>query len=1545
MKHTTRRMLLACIMLFGAIVSTRSQEPTWQNAQRYGGIGTEFGAAIEVNGASVFSCGSFSATTIMGAALLTSSGGSDMYVGRFTQQGQAVWAQKAGGSGDDRATALAVSADGDVYVTGWFSGTATFGLQQLVSAGGRDIFVAKYNTNGVLQWVKRAGSAQDDTAEGITVAGNSLYISGSFKDSTRFGNLAMMRAVGKTDFFVASYNLNGTEQWSKQGGSTSMASALDIVATASAVYIGGSFTDSLKQVGTIVSAGGHDAFVAKYSSTGAFQWVRHWGRAQDDMINDMALTPNRRLVLGGSFKSDTINFASTALARPGTSGGFMVRIDTLSGVPDWAVRIGGAGANAVMGVGTDAVNAMYATGIFSAPYSQGAIALTHAGGTDVFAMKYTSAGVLEFARSAGGESDDAGNGVAAGDGGESYYTGTTFFRSTFDQIILGGNGADDAFVARLSAISGIDAGVTSILTPTIPFAQGGQQVSVMVKNYGTQRLDSVRISWTFNGTPQTTVRHTTAIEPGQTATVILGTPSFPAKTLSSITATTLFPNGLTDNNDINDARTVQRGPGLSTGEYTVGGSAPDFGSVQLANEYLHIAGVLGRVTMNIRSGNYEGPWEITTIPGLTGERRRIEFRRDDNQTTNPVISYNAIYPNNNYALMISGADWLTFTNINFTSTGTSAFSRVALLNNNTRAIRLEGCQFTVAANTLSADNNFVVADNNICDSLIVRNCTFTRGAIGFDLAESAVDRSNIIIESNTVQNFTTHGLSLSDIISPIITKNTVKTNSNSVIGLSVSNSSGSATVTQNNISNIPSGAGIVASSLESLVSSPSLFANNMVKIGNATTQESYGIIVFNSHNCSLYHNTVNNASTDRSQASLLIENGSGVQLLNNIFYNSGGGRVLDIEYAMTNPLIASDFNNLYTNGPILSRWNNGMTVDTIYSLQELRNDKSIDINSVARNTTFAADGVHLTFVDETLYGTPTIAAIVPQDIDNQMRRNYYRGADEIIPMITLTKQPQRTVACAGDNVVFEIEGTITNAGVLNYQWQKNGVNIMDSTRSRLVLRNVTYDNDGFYRCIVSGNSGADTIYSSIGQLSVTTKTEILRDPLPSYLLTGDNARFEVLAEAAPIISLGKVRYTWLRGTTVLQNSQRISGQGTPVLQILSVQPSDTGRTYRVIVDGACGSDTSAYFSLLLPGGTFSIQPQDAEVCANERVQLTTEVKTNVTNPTIIYQWRRNGTPITDDGRVTGTASPVLTINAVSSADTLGAYTLYVRIQELNSEFISNPVRVILKKATSIVTAPSNVNACPGKPVTLTVGAQGAAIRYQWQLNEQNIAGATTATLTINNLNEQNIGQYRVVVTGDCGTVTSANATVGLIDPAKFLIEPPAQIIANPGTQLVINIPAGGQIPITYQWYKNGVPLQNETLNPFFKNNITFADSGTYYCVARNVCDSVISKSVRVKIVPTSVEDMSYGESNDISITPNPASTTAQLSFAARQAAPYTLRIYDAAGRIVHTQEGVATQMRETIELSAEALDLVSGAYYCAVEIGTKRMVVPIVFIP
>lgn len=1545
MRHTIRIMALALILGLWIANAVHAQEPTWLFAQRYGGSSQESGTSVSVNTSGVYACGSFSNTVIFGSSIQTSSGGSDIYVARFTPQAQAVWSQKAGGSGDDRATAITLSAAGDVYVTGWFSGTVTFGFQQLVSAGGRDIFVAKYNSDGALQWVKRAGSANDDYAEGIAVNGNNVFISGSFTDSTRFGNLAMMRNVGRTDIFIASYTLAGAEVWSQQGGSTGLAYARSIVATASAVYIGGSFTDSLKQAGTIVTAGGHDIFAAKYNTTnGAFQWSRRWGRPGDDMINDISLTPNHRLVLGGSYKSDTLILGANRLARTGTMNGFMARIDTM-GTPDWAVRIGAAGNSAVHGIATDGANGMYATGEFSNPYSQGGISVPNAGGSDLFAIKYSSAGGLEFARSAGGPSNDAGYGVAVNAVGESYYTGTTFFRSDFDQVKLTGNGENDAFLARLSVINTLDAGVTAITVPAKPFAQGGQQVSAVVKNYGTQRVDSVRIVWTFNGTPQPLVRYTTAIEPGQTATVVLGTPIFPAKTLSTIIATTQFPNGVVDVNEINDAREVRLGPGLMTGEYTVGGSSPDFPNMLLANEYLHLCGVLGRVNFNVRSGNYEGPLEFGAIPGLTGERRRVMFRRDSASTNNPVVSYGAIYPNNNYVLSIDGTDWLSFSNINFSSTGTGVYANVATLRNNTRAIAFQNCSFNfVLNNTTTMDNNFHVVDENGCDSLHITNCTFNGGMNALNLGESAANRNSIIINSNTVQNFKSAGITGMNFNAPVISGNKVTSSYNSVIGIGIGNVAGAMRLTNNTVTGLPSGAAIIAAEIMASNAEKALIANNMMQIGSVAASEIYGLAIINSAYCNVYHNTVNNTSNVRTHTALLIEGGNNLSLINNIFYNSGGGRAMDIEYTTTSPIVASDFNNIYTNGPILVRWTEGVDSDTLLNIQQLRTEKGIDINSVARNITFGTDRVHLTSVDEVLYGSPTVLTAVDRDIDNQPRRNYYRGADEIIPVITLTKQPERTIACAGDVVVFEVKANITNAGALTYQWQRNGINILDSVRSRLVIRNVSYLDDGFYRCIVSGNSGADTVYTVIGQLSVTTRTEILREPNHNYLLTGDNARFEVLAEAAPIVSLGKVRYTWFRGTTVIQNSQRISGQGTPLLQIFNVQPADTGRNYRVIVEGSCGADTSQFISLLLPGGTFSLQPKDENVCGNQTVQLKAEIKTNIVNPTITYQWRKGGTPLNNDGRITGATTATLTIANVSDADTGADYTLFVRIEELNSEFISNAVRITLKKQTRVVTAPKNANACPGKPLTLTVTAEGAGARYQWQLNEQNIAGATNATYTIPSLDNQTIGRYRVVVTGDCGTVTSDVANIALIDPVKFLAEPPATVVLSQGQQLIINLAAGGQIPITYQWYKNGKALEGQVLNPYFKSNVTLADSGTYYCIAKNVCDSIVSKTVRVVINPTSVNDNDENNSNGISVNPNPASSVALVSFNTENISAYTVTLTDMTGRLIMALNNITQGEREQIELSAEKLGIVSGTYICTVTSGNKRMTIPILFL-
>ena len=102
------------------------------------------------------------------------------------------WTGQAGGSGADIGNACAADANGNYYIAGSFTGTATFGTNTLTSAGQTDAFIAKYNNAGALLWVRRAGGPGFDAANGIAVDGaGNCYVTGSFEGSADFGRSAV----------------------------------------------------------------------------------------------------------------------------------------------------------------------------------------------------------------------------------------------------------------------------------------------------------------------------------------------------------------------------------------------------------------------------------------------------------------------------------------------------------------------------------------------------------------------------------------------------------------------------------------------------------------------------------------------------------------------------------------------------------------------------------------------------------------------------------------------------------------------------------------------------------------------------------------------------------------------------------------------------------------------------------------------------------------------------------------------------------------------------------------------------------------------------------------------------------------------------------------------------------------------------------------------------------------------------------------------------------------------------------------------------------
>ncbi len=94
------------------------------------------------------------------------------------------WAKGTGGTVIDFGSSIAVDGSGKSYVTGYFYGTGTFGAGEsnettLTSAGGIDVFVAKYDNSGALIWAKSAGGNLNDEAQGIAVDGSgNCYVTG-----------------------------------------------------------------------------------------------------------------------------------------------------------------------------------------------------------------------------------------------------------------------------------------------------------------------------------------------------------------------------------------------------------------------------------------------------------------------------------------------------------------------------------------------------------------------------------------------------------------------------------------------------------------------------------------------------------------------------------------------------------------------------------------------------------------------------------------------------------------------------------------------------------------------------------------------------------------------------------------------------------------------------------------------------------------------------------------------------------------------------------------------------------------------------------------------------------------------------------------------------------------------------------------------------------------------------------------------------------------------------------------------------------------------
>ncbi|QYM79529.1 immunoglobulin domain-containing protein [Horticoccus luteus] len=152
------------------------------------------------------------------------------------------------------------------------------------------------------------------------------------------------------------------------------------------------------------------------------------------------------------------------------------------------------------------------------------------------------------------------------------------------------------------------------------------------------------------------------------------------------------------------------------------------------------------------------------------------------------------------------------------------------------------------------------------------------------------------------------------------------------------------------------------------------------------------------------------------------------------------------------------------------------------------------------------------------------------------------------------------------------------------------------------------------------------------------------------------------------------------------------------------------------------------------------------------------------------------------------------------------------------------------KAPVILTQPRDQTVVEGTATILSVNASGgpSVLRYQWQKDGAEVAGATTAVLALTNVTGGGSGRYTVVVSNDLGTVTSLAATLTVRLLPVISASSAARLVIAPGQPLALFVTASGTGSLHYQWYKDGSALPGATAATYNKNAAVVTDSGNYW---------------------------------------------------------------------------------------------------------------------
>ena len=196
---------------------------------------------------------------------------------------------------------------------------------------------------------------------------------------------------------------------------------------------------------------------------------------------------------------------------------------------------------------------------------------------------------------------------------------------------------------------------------------------------------------------------------------------------------------------------------------------------------------------------------------------------------------------------------------------------------------------------------------------------------------------------------------------------------------------------------------------------------------------------------------------------------------------------------------------------------------------------------------------------------------------------------------------------------------------------------------------------------------------------------------------------------------------------------------------------------------------------------------------------------------------------------------------------IGSYEIDAKGVDLVSAWILN------LGAPVIGQQPRGGTISEGMDFTMSVVSLGNNLAYRWRKDGSDL-GSTNAAHTIVNARLSSAGSYDVVITNSFGSVTSAVAVVSVIHSNTFpvITVQPQGVISPVGYFATLSVAAIGEAPLSYEWYRNGIPVSGATQSSLSRLNLQLSDAGNYTVVVSNTHGSVTSVPAHLDVVVPSL---------------------------------------------------------------------------------------------